>query len=94
MSINVSKLKKNHLGKWQNPVCVELLSHAQLFVTPWTEAHQALLPMGFSRQEYRSGFPFPNPGELTHPEPESSGLAGRFFSIVPPGKPRMHESRL
>ena len=33
--------------------------------TPWTAAHQAPLSMGFSRQEYWSGLPFPPPGELS-----------------------------
>ena len=37
----------------------------QLFVTLWTEAHQAPLSMEFSRQEYRSGLPFPSPGDLS-----------------------------
>ena len=37
-------------------------SHVQLFMTPWTIAHQAPLPMGFSRQEYWSGLPWPPPG--------------------------------
>ena len=37
---------------------VKLLSHGQLFVTPWTVAYQASLSMGFSRQEYWSGLPF------------------------------------
>ena len=45
-------------------VCAQLLSCVQLFVTPWTVAHQAPLFMGFPRQEYRSGFPFPTPGNL------------------------------
>ena len=36
-------------------------SHVQLFVTPWTVAHQAPLSMGFSRQEHWSGLPFPSP---------------------------------
>ena len=45
-------------------VNMELLSHVQLFVTPWTVAYQAPLSMGFSRQEYWSGVPFPSPGEL------------------------------
>ena len=43
------------------------LSRVQLFVTPWTGAHQApwpgILSMGFSRQEYWSGLPFPSPQE-------------------------------
>ena len=47
--------------------------------------------MGFFRQEYRSGLPFPPPGDLPDPgiEPASLAfptLAGRFFTIVPPGK--------
>ena len=42
-------------------VKVKWLSRVQLFVTPWTVAYQAPLSMGFSRQEYRSGFPFPFP---------------------------------
>ena len=35
------------------------VSHVQLFLTPWTVAHQAPLSMGFSRQEYWSGLPCP-----------------------------------
>ena len=42
-------------------VCVQSLRCVQLFATPWTIAHQALLSMGFSRQEYWSGLPFPPP---------------------------------
>ena len=42
-------------------------SHARLFVTPWTAAHQAPLSMGFPRQEYWSGLPFPPPGDLLNP---------------------------
>ena len=42
-------------------------SGVQLFVTPWTVAHQAPLSMGFSRQEYWSGLPFPSPGDLPNP---------------------------
>ena len=47
-------------------VCVcELLSRVRLFATPWTVAHQAPLSVGFSRQEYWSGLPFPSPKRLT-----------------------------
>ena len=49
--------------------CARVLSHfshVQLFVTPWSIAHQALLFMGFSRQEYWSGLPCPPPGDLPH----------------------------
>ena len=54
-----------------------------LFVTPWTVARQVPLSMGFSRQEYWSGLPFPSPGDLPNPgmEPWSSALAARFFTI-------------
>ena len=45
----------------------ELLSHAWLFTTPWTVACKAPLPMGFSRQEYRSGSPCPSPEDLPDP---------------------------
>ena len=49
-------------------VCVCLsFSHIQLFVTPWTIACQAPLSMGFSRQEYWRGLPFPSPGDLPNP---------------------------
>ena len=64
----------------------QLLSHVQLFVTPWTVDHQAPLSMEFSRQEYWSGLPFPTPGDLQVPgiKPTSFlslALAGRFFTI-------------
>ena len=66
-----------------------LLSYVQLFATPWTVAHQAPLSMGFPRQEYWSGLPFPPPGDLLDPgiEPKSPALAGGFFTTEPPGKP-------
>ena len=72
-------------------MCVCVLSHVQLFGTPWTVARQAPLSMGFSRQEYWSELPFPAPGDLPDPgfEPRSLAspiLAGRFFSTVAPGK--------
>ena len=43
------------------------LSRVRFFVTPWTAACQAALSIKFSRQEYRSGYPFPSPGALPHP---------------------------
>ena len=59
------------------------------FATPWTIARQASLSMGFSRQEYWSGLPFPPLGDLSDPgiELESSALAGGFFTTEPLGKP-------
>ena len=69
-------------------VITQLLSRVRLFVTPWTIAHQAPLSMGFSRQEYWSGLPFPPPGDLPDSgiEPAcllSPALAGGFFTMVP-----------
>ena len=46
---------------------VQLLSWIRLFAIPWTVAHQAPLSVGFFRQEYWSGLPFPSPGDLPHP---------------------------
>ena len=59
------------------------------FATLWIVAHQALPSIGFCRQEYWSGLPFPSPGGLLDPriEPASSTLAGKFFTTEPPGKP-------
>ena len=56
-----------------------------LFDTPWTVAHQAPLSVGFSRQEYWSGLPFPSPGHLPDPgiKPtslKSPALAVGFFT--------------
>ena len=64
------------------------LSCVTLCATPWTVMHQAPWSMGFSRQEYWSGLPFPPPGDLPNPgiEPMSPALAGRFFTPEPPGK--------
>ena len=56
---------------------------------------QAPLSMGFPRQEYRSGLPFPSPGDLPVIEPACLALAGRFFTAdsLPPGKPWvLHQS--
>ena len=46
---------------------VKSLSCVQFFTTPWTVAYQAPPSMGFSRQEYWSGLPFPSPGDLPDP---------------------------
>ena len=56
-----------------------------------TAACQSPLSMGFSRQEYWSGLPFPSAGDLPDPgfKPVSPALAGRFFTTEPPGKPHL-----
>ena len=48
-------------------MCVSHFSRVRLFATPWTVAHQAPLSMGFSRQEYWSGLPFPSLGDRPNP---------------------------
>ena len=55
-------------------------SHVQLFVTPWTVACQTPLSMGFSRQEYWSGLPFPAPGDLNDPGIKPASLKSPTFS--------------
>ena len=68
---------------------VQSLSRVRFFATPWTVACQAPLSMGFPRQEYWSGWPFPSPGDLPDPgiEPASPALAGGFFTTAPAGQP-------
>ena len=57
-------------------MCVWSMSHVWLFETPWTVALQAPLSMGFSRQEYWSGSPFPSPRDLPNP-----GIEPRFSTL-------------
>ena len=58
-------------------------------MTPWTVTHQALLSMGVSRQEDRSGLPFPPPGDLPGPAVEPVSPASQAGSVPtePAGKP-------
>ena len=71
---------------------VELLSHVQLFVTPWTVAYLAPPSMEFSKQEYWSGLLFPPPGDLPNPgiEPGSPTLQADALLSEPPGKPHIY----
>ena len=66
---------------------VKLLSRVQLFVTPWTVAYHTPLSMGFSRQEYWSGLPFPSSEDLPNPgmEPGSLALQADALPSEPPG---------
>ena len=77
-SIPVSKWK----WKWCHSSCPTLL-------TPWTVAYQAPLSMGFPRQEYWSGLPFPSPGDLPNPGIESKSLTLQADALTsePSGKP-------
>ena len=62
------------------------LSRVQLFATPRTVTYQVPPSMGFSRQEYWSGLPFPSPGDLPNPgiEPGSPALQGDSLPSEPP----------
>ena len=86
----VKQLSQNLNPGLQVPcVAVQLLSHVQLFVTPWMVAWQAPLFMGFPKQKYYSGLPFPSPQYLPNPviELASPVLADGFFIAEPLGKP-------
>ena len=67
-------------------VKVKSLSHVRLFVIPWTVVYQVSLSMGFSRQEYWSGLPFPSPVDLPDPgiEPRSPALQAVTLPSEPP----------
>ena len=69
-------------------VKVKSLSRVRLFATPWTVAYQAPQSMGFSRQEYWNGLPFPSPGDLSNPgiKPGSPALQADALPSEPPGK--------
>ena len=80
------------ITKWTACVRAQLFSHVQLFATPWTAARQAPPAMGFPRQEYWRGLPFPSPRDLPNPgiqsaSPASPALAGGFFTTEPLGSP-------
>ena len=82
------------LGASPGHSIVKSLSRVRLFATPWTVAYQASPSMGFSRQGYLSGVPFPSPGELPNPgiEPGSPALEADALTSEPPGKPPGHSS--
>ena len=91
-SYDVSNCRKTNVqgpggGMW---VCV--LSHVQLFATPWTVACQVPVSMGIFRARILEWVAIPLPRDLPHPgiEPASlvsPALAGGFFATVPPGRP-------
>ena len=79
---------------WSRSCCfsflkVKSLSRVQLFATLWTVAYQAPPSMGFSRQEYWSGLPFPSPGDLPDQgiKPGPPALEADALTSEPPGKP-------
>ena len=60
----IANTRAESLLSWGLKVKVKSLSHIRLFATPWTVVHQAPPSMGFSRQEYWSGLPFPSPWDV------------------------------
>ena len=86
-----NSLPRSHLG---SPVASisevsEVARCVRLFATPWTVPHQAPPSMGFSRQEYWSGLPFPSAGDLPNSgiEPWSPTLQTDALPSEPAGKP-------
>ena len=90
----VPNSEEDHALSAQKARCVcerQVASVVSDSATLWTAFPQALLSMGFLRQEYWSGLPFPPPGDLPNPGIKPISLAaptfaGGFFPIVPPGK--------
>ena len=100
LKVRVSTILVNYsislgLSHVWHSTCACTLGHVRLFVTPWAVARQALLSMGFSRQEYWSGLPCPPPGHLPDPVIEaasftSPALSGRFFTTSAPWEAPNH----
>ena len=69
---------------------LEAVGNLSIVTAPWTIAHQAPLPMGFPRQEYWSGLPFPSLGDLPDPgiKLASPALQANSLPAELPGKPK------
>ena len=80
-AILFNSLTKNQVSE----VAQSLVSNS---ATPWSVAYQAPLTVGFSRQEYWNGLPFPSPGDLPNPgiEPGSPTLQADGLPSELPGK--------
>ena len=86
-STAINNKQKDHLKKIKKCVCVCVIcSVVSDSATSWIVAHQALLSMDFSREEYWSGLPFPSPGDLPNPgtEPQSPALQADSLLTKPP----------
>ena len=81
-----ARIEADESEKNQGRVCKLCVpSHVRFFSTLWTVAHQAPLSLGFSRQVYQSGLPFPPPRDLPSPGIKPTSLmspvlAGGFFT--------------
>ena len=79
---------ENSVHSMKSCCCAQLRSRVWFFVTSWTVVRQAPLSMGFSRQEYWSGLPFPPAGNLPNPGIKPAfrfhALARGFFTSESP----------
>ena len=84
-------MSKKGKAKECSKMKVMSLSCVQLFATPWTITYQTPLFMGFSKQEYWNGFPFPSPGDFPDPglKPRSPALQADSLQPEPPEKLRI-----
>ena len=82
---------KDMKKRWQEYTESEFTQSCPTLCDPWTVAHQGPPSMGFSRQEYWSGLPFPSPGDLPNPgiKPRSPTLQADALTSEPPGKLRV-----
>ena len=82
--------QKLDINKIQSESESEVAQSCPTVCDPWTVAHQAPPSMGFSRQEYWCGLPFPSPGDLPNPgiKPRSPTLQADTLTSAPPGKPK------
>ena len=90
-------MKENEMFMKYSTVCV--LNPVQLFAALWTRARQAPLSLGFSRQEYWSGLPWPPLGDLLNPGIKPISLASPALQVdalpaEPPGKPKTEAEEL
>ena len=88
VSFSLKAVQEYYLSLGDGVYVLSRFSHVLLFVTLWTVARQAPLSMGFSRQEYWNGLPFPPPGDLPDPriEPMTPTLQASSFLSEPAGK--------
>ena len=82
--------EKEHETTEHTMCCCLVTKSCLILCDLWTIACQAPLSLGFPRQDYWSGLPFPSPGHLPDPGiiPASPALAGGLFTTEPPGKPK------
>ena len=95
IALELHSITYNGIGyKTKNMYFLLLFSQfgcVHLFVSPWAVSRQAPLSMGFSRQEYRRGLPFPSPGDLHNPpgiRPDSPTWQADSRTSEAPGKPQ------